>query len=111
MRDKKIEVSDEYPVDVFVVQLGREAKKKCFKLLFDLQNAGIGAESSIDKGSMSAQLKIANRLKVSYAVIIGQKEAYSDTVILKDMNSGCQEIYPQDKIVRELEKRVGRLRK
>ncbi|MDD3480987.1 MAG: histidine--tRNA ligase [Patescibacteria group bacterium] len=111
MMAEKVEIPEGTGLDVFVVQLGKEAKKKCFKLMFDLQNAGVGAEGSIDKGSMSAQLKMANRLKVPYAIIIGQKEAYSDTVILKDMDSGCQEIYPQDKIVRELEKRISKLQR
>lgn len=101
-----VEIEDSSLVDVFIIQLGKEAKKKCFKLIFDLQNAGIGAEGSIDKGSMSAQLQMANKYNVPFTLIIGQKEAYSDTVILKNMASGCQEIYPQDKIVREVKKRL-----
>lgn len=111
MKEEGVEIAEDYKVDAFVIQLGAEAKKKCFKLMFDLQNAGVGAEGSLDEGSMSGQLKKANRLKVPYALIIGQKEAYSDTVILKDMHSGAQEIYSQDKIVKELVKRVERLRK
>ncbi len=111
MKAEGVDITDSYQVDAFVIQLGAEAKKKCFKLMFDLQNAGIGAESSLEEGSMSVQLKKANRLKVPYALIIGQKEAFSDTVILKDMSSGCQEIYPQDKIVRELQKRVDKMHK
>jgi len=106
MMAQGVKAKAESPVDVYVIQLGKEAKKKCFKLLFDLQNAEIGAEGSIDKGSMSAQLKAANKLKVPYVLIIGQKEAYSDTAILKDMGSGCQEIYPQERIVRELQKKL-----
>lgn len=108
MMSQKVDFEEEDAVDVFVIQLGVEAKKKCFKLLFDLQNAGVGAEASIDKGSMSTQLKMANRLKVPFAMIIGQKEAFSDTVIIKDMQSGCQEIYPQNRAVKEMQKRLTR---
>ncbi|MDD3679121.1 MAG: histidine--tRNA ligase [Patescibacteria group bacterium] len=96
-------------VDVFVIQLGKEAKKKCFKLIYELQNMGVGAEGSLDKGSMSDQLKMANKLNVPYTLIIGQKEAFSDTVIIKDMASGCQEIYPQEKIAKEILKRVEKI--
>lgn len=109
MKDQGVELPTGPAVDVFVIQLGKEAKKKCFKLIYELQNVGVGAEGSLDKGSMSVQLKMANKLKVPYCLIIGQKEAYSDTVILKDMGSGCQEIYPQDKIVREIQKRITKL--
>ena len=82
--------------------------KKSFKLLFDLQNEGVGAEGSIARGSISEQLKIANRYKVPYTLIIGQKEAFSDTVIIKDMHSGAQEIYPTDRVVKEIKKRLGK---
>jgi histidyl-tRNA synthetase len=111
MKEARVDVADEYHVDTYVIQLGAEAKKKCFKLIYDLQNAGIGAEGSLDEASMSAQLKKANRFNVPYSLIIGQKEAFSDTVILKDMHSGAQEIYPQSKIVNEVKKRVEKLRK
>lgn len=111
MKDQGVDVEVSSSVDVFVIQLGKEAKKKCFKLIYELQNIGVGAEGLLDKTSMSAQLKMANKLKVPYCLIIGQKEAFSDTVILKDMGSGCQEIYPQDKVAKEVQKRISKLSK
>lgn len=108
MKRQSIEVEETHSVEVYVAQLGEEAGKKSFRLLFDLQNAGVGAEGSIAKGSISEQLKIANRYKVPYTLIIGQKEAFSDTVIIKDMHSGAQEIYPTDKVVKEIKKRLGK---
>lgn len=109
MQRQNIELPKGHEVEVYVAQLGEEAKKKCYKLLFDLQNAGIGAEGAIEKGSISEQLKAANRFKVPYTLIIGQKEAFSDTVIIKDMHSGAQEIYPTDKVVKEVKKRLEKL--
>lgn len=110
MMKQEVESEVENKVDVYVAQLGEEAKKKSFKLLFELQNAGIGAEGSIDKGSISDQLKAADRLGVPYTLIIGQKEAFSDTVIIKDMTSGSQETYPMDKVVKEISKRISKLK-
>jgi len=111
MQSQGVELPAAKEVEVFVAQLGVEAKKKCFKLNFELQNAGVGAEGSIEKGSISEQLKMANRFKVPYTLIIGQKEAYSDTVIIKDMHSGAQEVYPTGKVVREIKKRLEKLGK
>jgi histidyl-tRNA synthetase len=111
MKRQGIAVEDTHSVEVYVAQLGDEAGKKSFKLLFDLQNAGVGAEGTIGKGSISEQLKIANRYKVPYCLIIGQKEAFSDTVIIKDMHSGAQEIYPSDKVVKEIQKRLSKIAK
>ncbi len=110
MKRQNIELPEAHGVEVYVAQLGEEAKRKCYKLLFELQNAGIGAEGAIEKGSISEQLKAANRFNVPYTLIIGQKEAYSDTVIIKDMHSGAQEIYPSDKVVKEIAKRLAKLK-
>lgn len=109
MRDQDISVPSGPLVDVFVIQLGKEAVKKCFKLIHELQNIGVSAEGLLDKPSMSSQLKMANKLNVPFCLIIGQKEAFDDTVILKDMASGCQEIYPQNKVAKEVQKRIARI--
>lgn len=110
MKANEIEIPEIQSTEVFVAQLGEEAKKKCFRLLFDLRNAGISTEGSIDKGSISEQMRAANRYGAHFALIIGQKEAFDDTVILKDMGSGAQEIFPRDKVVKEIQKRVEKLR-
>lgn len=106
MMAQNISLPEARPVEVFVAQLGEEAKKKCYRLLFDLQQAGIGAESLLDKGSISDQLKAANRFGVPYTLIIGQKEAFSDTVIIKDMHSGAQEVYPRERVLREISRKL-----
>lgn len=92
--------------DVFVAQIGDEARKKCFRLMNDLWNNGIDAEGCLDKGSISDQLKAANKISARYALILGQKEAYDGTVILKEMLSGTQEIVPVDKVIQELKRRL-----
>lgn len=109
MQKQETEIPEEHFVDVFVAQLGEEAKKKSFKLMFELQNEGVGAEASIDKGSISDQLKMANKLGVYYTLIIGQKEAFSNTVIIKDMQSGSQEVYPFEKVIKEIKRRLSKI--
>lgn len=111
MQAQEVEIPQTRTADVFVAQLGDEAKKKCFKILFDLRNAGISAEGSIDRGSISEQMRTANRIGAQYSLIIGQKEAFDSTVIIKDMHSGSQEIYPCDRAVKEIQKKLGKLKK
>jgi len=102
----EIEVSQEQNIDIFVAQLGDEARKNCLKILTELWDEGIVAEGGLNKEGISGQLSIANRLKAKYALIIGQKEAFNKTVIIKEMVSGNQEIYPQEKIIKEVKKRL-----
>lgn len=106
LKENEIEVGNDDKADVYVAQLGDVARKKCFKLLNDLWQAEISAEGCLDKGSISDQLKTANKLGVKYTLLIGQKEAYDDTVIIKEMDSGNQETYPLAKAVAEIQKRL-----
>ena len=54
------------------------------------------------------QLKIAEESKAPIALIMGQKEAMDDMVILRDVKSGMQELFSYDKIVIEVKKRLER---
>ncbi|MEK7582447.1 MAG: histidine--tRNA ligase [Patescibacteria group bacterium] len=91
---------------VFLAQLGEMAKRKSLILFEEVRKAGIEIKSSLGRDSIKAQLRIANRLGVKYALIFGQKEALDDTVILREMDSGIQENIPLEKIVDELKKRL-----
>jgi histidyl-tRNA synthetase len=104
------EISDEASLgetrDVFVAQIGDEARKKCFRLMNDLWNNGVDAEGCLDKGSISNQLQAANKIGAKYALIMGQKEAYDDMVIMKEMISGTQEVIPLAKIIPEIKRKL-----
>lgn len=92
--------------DVFVAQIGDEARKKCFRLMNDLWNSGVDAEGCLDKGSISNQLAAADKIGARYALIMGQKEAYDGTVIVKEMLSGMQEVITLDKLIPELKRKL-----
>ncbi|MCL4386878.1 MAG: histidine--tRNA ligase [Patescibacteria group bacterium] len=106
MKEQEIQLPEERLAEVYVVQLGDEAKKKGFKLLNELQKSGIRTQGGLDKDGISEQLKIASNLGAVYSVIIGQKEAMSGTAIIKEMSSGNQEVVAIEKVVKELIKRL-----
>ncbi len=93
---------------VFLAQLGNLGKRKSLKLFEDFQKAKILVAESFGRDSIKSQLKIADRLKVKYALILGQKEALDSTIILREMESGRQEIIKLDKIVEAIRKRLKR---
>lgn len=76
---------------LFLVQLGPAAKKKSFGFLEEFRKADILVAESVSKDSIKSQLRIASKLEVPYALILGQKEALDGTVILREMSSGMQE--------------------
>ncbi|NTW14178.1 MAG: histidine--tRNA ligase [Candidatus Moranbacteria bacterium] len=89
---------------VFIAQLGDLAKKKSLRLFSDLEKHGILAAESFGRGSLKAQLRVANRLGSEVTVILGQKEALDGTAIVKDMVSGTQETVTREKLVDAVKK-------
>ncbi len=91
---------------VYLAQLGDLAKKKSLKVFAELESAGILVAESFGRGNLKTQLRQANKIGVDIALIIGQKEALDDTVIIKNMVSGIQETIRKDKIISVLKKEL-----
>lgn len=91
---------------VFVAQLGELAKRKSLILFEELRRAGIYSRASFGRDSIRSQLRTADRLKVKYTLIMGQKEAVEGSVILREMDSGVQEEILVDRIVEILKTRL-----
>ncbi len=91
---------------IFFVQLGASAKLKGFEVTERLRKAGIPISQSFAKEGLSDQLKIASKLNMPYAVILGQKEAIEGTLILRNMDNHSQDIVPVENIVEEIKKKL-----
>jgi len=87
---------------VFIAYLGEAAKTEAVKLAANLRRGDIGVIKALGDKSLKAQLRQANNLGVSYAVIIGEEELKAGTVILRDMTSAEQKSVPIGKLAREL---------
>ena len=76
---------------VFVVTRGEEAYRRGLEVVSFLRSKGIRAEIDHRQGSFKAQMKAADRLKVKFAVIIGQDEVEGEFYSLKELSTGKQE--------------------
>ena len=61
------------------------------KLTATLRRQGIGVISATSVKSLKAQMRQANNLKISRAIIIGDDEVKAGTAILRDMVTSQQE--------------------
>jgi len=103
----KINIDMRMKKDVFLVQLGDKARKKILRLFDNLIDANISVGESVGRGSIKSQLRIANRYSSKLALIIGQKEALDNTVIIRDMESGMQEVVTLEDAVEEVKRRLS----
>lgn len=107
MKREKVRVPSKDELHVFVAQLGGEAKKKCLGLIEQLRNAGIKTMGALGKGSINIQLKLADKFKVTYTVLLGLTEVREGTAIIRNMKKGTQEKVKMEKVVGRLIKLVG----
>jgi histidyl-tRNA synthetase len=95
-------------VDVFVAQLGPEAKKKCLPLVSKLRDLGIHTVGALGEASLKSQMRLADRFQAKYTLLLGQMEVKENTIILKDMTAGKQKQIPFDKAIPEVLKVLGK---
>lgn len=107
MQEKRAPVPPLPAPDIFVVQLGDRAKRASFNLIAQLTDEGFNVTIQPGKDSLKAQLRLADRGGVRFAVIIGQREALDGTAILRNMNENTQETVDQSDLVDLLKKRLA----
>lgn len=81
---------------VFFIQLSFDAKLKSFEVIEILRHAKIPVAQSIVKDSLGAQLAQAEKMRAPFAIILGQKEALENTVIVRNMDTRSQDTVKLD---------------
>ncbi|MFA6215901.1 MAG: histidine--tRNA ligase [Patescibacteria group bacterium] len=107
LRQKEIKVPDTSSPQIFLAQIGDQAKIKALNLFEQLRKENIVVAENLSKDSLKSQLELADKLKVKYALILGQKEVMDGTILIRDMESGVQEIIDFKKTTHELKKKLN----
>ena len=107
MRAQEIVVTPKPERRIFLMHVGELAKKKLLRIIEELRLAGIPVDEALSKDSLTAQLKFANKDGGSaLALIVGQKEIFEGSVIIRDMKHSTQETVPLTRMVEEVKKRL-----
>ncbi len=88
----------------YLIQLGFGAKMKALKAVEVLRKAKTFVAHSLAKDKLQSQLTSAENMKVPYVLIIGQKEALEETVVVRDTNTRFQESVPINELAEYLKK-------
>jgi histidyl-tRNA synthetase len=84
---------------IYFIQLGFDAKLKSLNVIEILRRGKVPIAQSISKDNLGAQLAVAEKLGMRYAIIFGQKEAMENSVIFRDMNNRSQETVKLPKLL------------
>ncbi len=107
LKEKNVHVPEIHAPEVFVAQLGEPARRKTLALFNSLRKDGVRVAESFSRDALKQQLEIANRIGVRYTVILGQKEVLDGTALIRDMDSGIQEIVDFKKCAAELKRKLA----
>ncbi len=102
LKKQNIEASPLPGPGVFVASLGEAARDRSLKLVSDLRKAGVGAVLSSGGRSLKAQLRQANALGTTRAVIIGEDELKKGVAMLRDMQTSQQREVSLESLVAEV---------
>lgn len=79
-------------VKCLVVPMGKEQMGKALEAAKNLRQAGIPTDVYYQEKGMKAKMKYANKLGIPFVAIIGEEEAAAESVMLKNMAEGSQEM-------------------
>lgn len=108
LKENQVIVPEAPRLDVFLAQIGEQAKVKAMKLYESLREKNIAAAENFSKDSLKSQLEFANKVKAKYVLILGQKEVLDGTILIRDMENGVQEVVDFGKIVGEILKKLSK---
>ena len=90
MEKQELLGSAEDTLPVWVIPIGAEAVLPAFSLLNQLRDEGIASDMDHGGKSLKSQMKQANRLGARTVLMIGEEEARTHQVTLKNMETGEQ---------------------
>ena len=80
--------SDKYSMsDILIIPMAEDMTKS-IELASDLRKEGINTEVYLNDKKLKAKFKYADKLKIPYVVVIGEDEISSNTVKVKNMETG-----------------------
>ncbi len=88
----------------YFIQFGFEAKLKSLEIIDILREAKISVSQSLSKDKLSAQLGSAEAQNFPYLLIVGQKEAMDNTVLVRYRDTRSQTAVPVKDLVEYIKK-------
>jgi len=99
-----LEARDGFPAnqiagtELLFVNFGDAEADYCHELLGDLRKSGIRAELYPDAAKMKKQMKYANDKQIPFVAMVGENEMAANSVNLKNMETGTQELIARGEI-------------
>lgn len=99
-----VELPVEQGLDAYLVTMGDQAKEAAPKLLHQLRKKGLTVDGDYLGRKMKGQMKAADRQQAEYVLILGEDELAQNSVMVKTMATGEQELIKLNEIMEKIGK-------
>ncbi|HUT22682.1 MAG TPA: histidine--tRNA ligase [Candidatus Bipolaricaulota bacterium] len=106
LKEKRVQLPEALTPDIFLAQIGEQARRRAMGFFEELRKSGLRVAANFSKGSLKSQLDLANKLGVKIVLILGQREIVDETILMRDMDSGIQEVVNFKKIINEVKRKL-----
>ncbi|MEA4957901.1 Histidine--tRNA ligase [bioreactor metagenome] len=85
-------IEEDSIIDVFVAPISNETREKSFEIGQKIRSLGIPTEIDLSRKKFKKLLNTANKLNAKYVILVGKDDLDKNSVTIKDMISGNQEL-------------------
>lgn len=100
-----VEIPSVTTLFIYIATLGEASQTKGYQIAALFRSQGIRTWLNLSEKNLSSQLKIADKKKIRWVMIVGDREVTENRFILRNMQTGNQEKIEMDRI-KELAKRL-----
>ncbi len=102
MKEKKmIELTPSFTA-VYVAPVDKKMADEAIRIAQSLRSVGLNVETDLSGKPLSKQFEYANKKRVAFVVVVGEKDIKEGKVTVKEMNSGKEEVVELAKLVERL---------
>ncbi len=102
MQTQKIALSQRQEKRVVVIPVQETLKGEAVRIAHMLRDAGLSVEFEVMGRKMGKALEDADRRKMDYAVIVGEREMDEGAVVVRDLNSRAQSKVDVEKLTEKI---------
>ncbi len=95
-----VKIENPNQVEYYIAPMGEEESRKAFEIVCKLRAKGITADFDHMGRSIKAQFKYADKIGAKKVVVIGSNELINNSVKVKDMTTGQEQMVSFDELVK-----------
>ena len=102
-----IDISEEDGLEVYVIPMGDKQNTKCMSLVNNLRLNGFNVDMDFNGRNLKSNFKYADKIGTKYIIILGEEEASSGILTVKDNNTKEEFKVNENEMVEFFDSKLG----